>query len=69
MWEGPPHVCGAIPGLVVLTPVRKQAELALWSKPVSSTPPQLLHHLHLQVSALLEFLFGLPLVMEIETFI
>ena len=47
---------GAIPGLVVLGSLRKQAEQAMRSKPVSSTPPW--HGLRisscLQVSALLE---------------
>ena len=32
-------VGGAIPGLVVLGSIRKQAEQAMRSKPVSSTPP------------------------------
>jgi hypothetical protein len=32
-------VSGAIPGLVVLGSIRKQAEQARGSKPVSSTPP------------------------------
>ena len=36
---------GAIPGLVVLGPIRKQAEQAAESKPVSSTPPWPLHQL------------------------
>jgi hypothetical protein len=34
---------GAIPGLVVLGSVRKQAEKAMKSKPLSSTPPWPLH--------------------------
>ena len=36
---------GAIPGLVVLGSIRKQAEQARESKPVSSTPPWPLHQL------------------------
>ena len=32
-------VGGVIPGLVVLSSIRKQAEQAMRSKPVSSTPP------------------------------
>jgi hypothetical protein len=50
---GVPLVCGAIPGLVVLGSVRKQAEQARGSKPVSNTPPWPLHQLLL--SDLLEF--------------
>jgi hypothetical protein len=38
-------VGGAIPGLVVPGSVRKQAEQAMRSKPVSSTPPWPLHQL------------------------
>jgi hypothetical protein len=38
-------VGSAIPGLVVLGSVRKQAEQARGSKPVSSTPPWPLHQL------------------------
>ena len=34
---------GAIPGLVVLTSIRKKAEQAMGSKSVSSTLPWLLH--------------------------
>jgi len=36
-------VGGAIPGLVVLGSIRKQAEQARESKPVNSTPPGPLH--------------------------
>jgi hypothetical protein len=39
MDEGGPIVGGAIPGLVVLGSIGKQAEQARGSKPVSSTPP------------------------------
>ena len=35
----------SIPGLVVLVSVRKQAEQAMMSEPVSSTPPWPLHQL------------------------
>ena len=38
-------VGGAIPGLVVLSSVRKQAEQARGSKPVSRPPPWPLHQL------------------------
>jgi hypothetical protein len=48
-----PLVGGAIPGLVVLGSIRKQAEQARGSKPVSNTPPWPLHQLLL--SDLLEF--------------
>jgi hypothetical protein len=40
-----PIVSEAIPRLVVLDSVRKQAEQARGSKPVSSTPPWPLHQL------------------------
>ena len=36
-------VGGAIVGLMVLDSIRKQAEQARESKPISSTPPQPLH--------------------------
>lgn len=36
---------GAIPGLLVLASIRKQAEQAIGSNPVRSTPPWPLHHL------------------------
>ena len=49
--EGP-IVGGAISGLVVLGSIRKQAEQARGSKPVSST----LHGLCLQLPALCKFL-------------
>jgi hypothetical protein len=42
--EGP-IVGGAIPGLVVLGSIRKQAEQARGSKAVSSTSPWFLHQL------------------------
>ena len=38
-------VGGAIPGLVVLGSIRRQAEQAMESKPGSSSPPLLLHQL------------------------
>ena len=38
-------VGGAIPGLIVLGSIRKQAEQARRSNPVSSIPPQPLHPL------------------------
>jgi hypothetical protein len=38
-------VGGTIPGLVVLGSIRKQAEQAMGSKPVSSIPPWPLHQL------------------------
>jgi hypothetical protein len=38
-----PYVGGAIPRLVVLGSIRRQAELARGSKPASSTPPRLLY--------------------------
>jgi hypothetical protein len=47
-------VGGAIPGLVVLGSIRKQAEQARGSKPVSDIPPWPLHQLLLP--DLLEFL-------------
>jgi hypothetical protein len=40
---GGPSVGGAIPGLVDLGSIRKQAEQARGSKPVSNIPPWLLH--------------------------
>ena len=46
----------AIPGLVILDSLRKQAEQALGSKPVSSTLPWPLHQLLPPGSALFEFL-------------
>jgi hypothetical protein len=45
-----PIVGGAISGLVVLGSIGKQAEKARGSKPVSSTPPWLLHQLLLSSS-------------------
>jgi hypothetical protein len=50
--EGP-LVDGAIPGLVVLGSIRKQAEQARGGKPVKSIPPWPLHQLLL--FELLEF--------------
>jgi hypothetical protein len=55
-------VGGAIPGLVVLGSIRKQAEQARGSKPVSNIPPRPLHQLLLP--DLLEFQSWLPLVMN-----
>jgi hypothetical protein len=43
--QGGPIVGGAIPGLVILGSIRKQAEQGRGSKPVSSTPPRPLHQL------------------------
>jgi hypothetical protein len=48
-----PIVSGAIPGLVVLGSIRKQAEQARGSNPVSKIPPWPLHQLLLP--DLLEF--------------
>lgn len=48
-----PIVCGAVPILVVLGSIRKQAKQAEGSKPVSNIPPWPLHHL--PVPDLLEF--------------
>jgi hypothetical protein len=59
---GGPILGGAIPGLVVLGSIRKQAEQARGSKPVSSTPPWPLHQLLLP--DLLEFQSLLLLVMN-----
>ena len=53
---------GAIPGLVVLGPVREQVEQGRGSKPVSNICPLPLHQLLLSV--LLEFQSWLPLVMK-----
>lgn len=47
---------GAIPWAGVRSSIRKQVEQAMRSQPVSSSSPQLLHQLRIQVSALLEFL-------------
>ena len=44
---GQPIVGGAIPGLVDLGSIRKQAEQAKGSKPVSDIPPWPLHQLQL----------------------
>jgi hypothetical protein len=43
-----PLVGGAIPGLVVLGSIRKQAEQARGSKPVKNIRPWLLHQLLLE---------------------
>ena len=43
--KGGPILGGAIPGLLVLGSVRKQAEQGRGSKPVSSTPSWPLHQL------------------------
>ena len=51
-WGGP-LVGGAIPGMGVLGSIRKQAEQARGSKPVSNIPPWPLHQLLLP--DLLEF--------------
>jgi hypothetical protein len=50
---GAPIVGGAIPGLVVLGSISKQAEQARGSKPVSNIPPWLLYQL--LILDLLEF--------------
>jgi hypothetical protein len=55
-------VDGAIPGLVVLGSIRKQAEQGRGSKPVSNIPPWPLHQLLLP--DLLEFQSCLPSVMS-----
>jgi hypothetical protein len=55
-----PIVGGAIPELVVLGSIRKQAEQARGSKPVRNIPPWPLHQLLLP--DLLEFQSWLPLV-------
>ena len=60
-WGGP-IVGGAIPGLVVLYSIRKQAEQARGSKLVSNIPPWPLHQLLLL--GLLEFHSWLPLVIN-----
>jgi hypothetical protein len=49
-------VGGAIPGLVVPAAIRKQAELAMMSKPVNSTLRGLCVSSCLQVPAMFEFL-------------
>jgi hypothetical protein len=43
--QGGPTVGGAIPGLMVLGSIRKQAEQARSSKPIRNTPPWPLHQL------------------------
>ena len=55
---------GAIPGLVVLSSVRKQIEQAKGSKPVSSTPPWPLPQLLPPGSHHFEVLFWVPSRME-----
>jgi hypothetical protein len=59
--EGP-IVGGAIPGLVVLSSIRKQAEQARESKPVRGIPPWCVHQFLLP--DLLEFQSWLPLMMN-----
>jgi hypothetical protein len=59
---GGPLVGGAIPGMVVLGSIRKQAEQARGNKPVSNIPPWPLHQLLLP--DLLEFQSSLPSVMN-----
>jgi hypothetical protein len=54
-----PIVGGAIPRLVVLGSIRKQAEQAMWNKPVCNTLPWL-HQFLLQVPFLFEFLSWPP---------
>jgi hypothetical protein len=51
--EGGPIIDSAIPGLVILGSIRKQAEQARGNKPVRNIPPWLLHQLLLP--GLLEF--------------
>ena len=51
---------GAFPGLVVLGSIRKQAEQAMRSKPISSISSCF------QVTGLLEFLSRLPPVMDYD---
>jgi hypothetical protein len=48
-------MCGAIPELMSLGSIRKQAEQAMRSKSISNIPPWPLHQLLLQASALLDF--------------
>jgi hypothetical protein len=60
--RGGPLVGGAIPGLVVLGSIRKQAEQGRGSKPVSNVPPWSLHQL--LFPDLLEFQSWLPLVIN-----
>ena len=55
MGEAPPTVGGAIPGLVALGSLRKQAEEAVRSKPVSSSSPQ--PHQLLPLGSCSEFLY------------
>ena len=56
---------GAIPGLVVLSSIREQAEQAMENKPVRGTPPWPLHQLLHQVPALPEFLSRFLLMMSV----
>lgn len=49
---------GVSPGLVILGSIKKQAEQAMKSKPVNSTPPRSLH----PGSHQFEFMTWLPLV-------
>ena len=58
---------GEGPGLIaVLGSIRKQAEQAMGSKPVSSTPLRPLRQLLLQVPALLDFLSRLLLMVNCD---
>jgi hypothetical protein len=68
-WErAQPMMGGAIPGLLVHVSIRKQAEQARASKPVSSTPLWPLYISScLQVSVLFEFLSWQPSVMKNNT--
>lgn len=52
---------GVIPGLVILGSIKKQAEQAMKSKPVNSTPPRSLHQSLPPGSHQLEFMTWLPL--------
>jgi hypothetical protein len=60
--KGRSLVSGAIHGLAVLGSIRKQAEQARGSKPVSNIPPWPLYQLLLP--DLLQFQSGLPLLMK-----
>ena len=61
---GGPLVSGAIPGLVLLRFIRKQAKQARGSNPVSNIPPWLEVSSCLQVPTLCEFQSCLPLMMN-----
>jgi hypothetical protein len=64
-WCGKALITGgdATPGLVVLGPLRKQAEWTMWSKPISSIPSWPLHQL-LPLGYYLEFLPWFPLTVN-----